>query len=632
MMNFSLSYKIVLIFITAIMLLAIVSYFYFSSTEAFIQSSAKVQHSQKIINQLEVVLSLIKDAETGQRGFIITKNETFLSPYDSASMHLDHEMLTLSELMIDSVQMRRYESLVPDISAMMARLDFSIDLIRRNEFDSAISYIVSTTGKRYMDKVRSTIQTMKDDEKAKLTTLVETEEENARHTFMSVIIGSALTSILLVVGLIRILHEIMKKKSAEAALRHANKELIAAQRDLKKINNELEERVKERTKALAISEKRHRSLIAATTSIVWTCNAEGQIENRVPLWEQFTGQQWEQYKGFGWLEAIHPDDREKLKRKWKETKNNQTILKLESRLLSAEGHYRHILLHGVPIVSEDGKLQELIGTISDIDDQKKAEEVLKSNNKELEEAYRNVEIINNKLKSSKEILETFVYAAAHDLRSPVVNLRSLLSFIHKTKDINKKFELFDRFEEAVHRLDNTISGLGEIIEMQEADNTTAKVIYFQDIMDQILAEYSYKVIATGARIDVSFEGCPSIIYLESYLTSIMTNMVTNALKYHKEGQPPEIVIRSAKEGDTVVLTFRDEGIGMDLERYGKNLFKPFKRFTTQAEGKGIGLHIIKSMMEKNGGRIELESKLGGGTTFKCYLKEYEMSNSLQSQG
>lgn len=121
-------------------------------------------------------MSLIKDAETGQRGFIITKNEAFLSPYDSAAIHLEHEMMTLSELMIDSVQMHRYESLVPDISAMMARLDFSIDLIRRNEFDSAISYIVSTTGKRYMDKVRTTIQTMKDEEKGKLTTLVETEE------------------------------------------------------------------------------------------------------------------------------------------------------------------------------------------------------------------------------------------------------------------------------------------------------------------------------------------------------------------------------------------------------------------------------------------------------------------------
>src|SRR5690606_6491445 len=130
--------------------------------------------------------------ETGQRGNIITKNEAFLSPYESATIHLEEEVLTLSELMIDSVQMRRYEGLVPDISAMMTRLDFSIDLIRRNEFDSAISYIVSTTGKRYMDKVRTTIQTMKDEEKAKLTTLVKTEEENARHTFMSVVIGSAL--------------------------------------------------------------------------------------------------------------------------------------------------------------------------------------------------------------------------------------------------------------------------------------------------------------------------------------------------------------------------------------------------------------------------------------------------------
>ena len=630
-MNFSLSYKIVLTFITAILLLAIVSYFYFSSTEAFMQSATKVQHSQRVVNQLEVVLSLIKDAETGQRGFIITKNEAFLSPYDSASNNLEQEMLALSELMIDSVQMQRYESLVPDISAMMARLDFSIDLIRRNEFDSAISYIVSTTGKRYMDKVRTTIQTMKDEEKGKLTTLVQTEEENARHTFMSVIIGSALTSILLIVGLIRILHEIMKKKSAESALRHANKELITAQKDLQKVNNELEERVKERTKALSISEKRQRSLVAATTSIVWTSNAEGQIEKRVPLWEKFTGQQWEQYKGFGWLEAVHPDDREKIKKQWKETKNRQAILKLESRLLSIEGSFRHVLLHGVPIISEDGTMQELIGTISDINDQKKAEEVLKSNNKELEEAYRNMEVINNKLKNSNEVLETFVYAAAHDLRSPVVNLKSLLNFIHRTKDIDKKFELFDRFEEAVHRLDNTISGLGEIIEMQEADNSTAKIIYFQDILDQVLAEYSYKVIATDAKIDASFEVCPSIIYLESYLTSIMTNLVTNALKYHREGQPPFLVIRAYKKDGMVVLSCSDEGIGMDLERYGKNLFKPFKRFTAQAEGKGIGLHIIKSMMEKNGGRIELESKLGVGTIFRCYLKEYDVNKAAQER-
>lgn len=623
-MNFSLSYKITFAFATAFLLLAIVSYFYFTSTEAFIQSSIKVQQSQKIINQLEVVMSLIKDAETGQRGFIITKNEDFLSPYDTASKKLENEMLELSLLMKDSVQMRRYESLAPDVSAMMARLDFSIDLIRRNEFDSAISYIVSTTGKKYMDKVRSTVKVMEDEEKARLITLAKTEEENARDTFTAVIVGSALTSLLLILGLIRILHGIMKKKTAEAALHHANKALQETQKDLQQINNELEQRVRERTKALAISEERYRSLVAATTSIVWTANNEGKIIETMPLWEKFTGQQQTQYEDLGWLDAIHPEDRDKIKALWKEAQTSHSILKLESRLLRKDGKYRYILLNGVPIIKKDGSIREWIGTISDIHHSKEAQEALLSKKKEVEEAYERAEISNTKLKNINKVLETFVYAAAHDLRSPVINLKSLLNFIHQTKDMDKKLELIDRFEEAINRLDDTISGLGEIIEVQEVDSSTVKVIYFQDILDKIKAEYASKLIETEAVIASSFEQCPSIVYLESYLNSIMTNMITNALKYHKEEVPLSLKINSHKEKDMVVLTFSDNGIGMDLERYGKNLFKPFKRFTTKAEGKGIGLHIIKSMMEKNGGRIEVESTLGEGTTFKCYLKAYQI--------
>lgn len=631
-MNFSLSYKITLAFATAFLLLATVSYFYFASTEAFIQSSIKVQHSQKIINQLEVVMSLIKDAETGQRGFIITKNEEFLSPYDTASKKLENEMLELSLLMKDSVQMSRYESLAPDISAMMARLDFSIDLIRRNEFDSAISYIVSTTGKRYMDKVRSTVKVMEDEEKATLSTLAKTEEENARNTFAAVIIGAALTSLLLILGLVRILHGIMKKKTVEAALFYANKELHRAQKDLQQINNELEQRVQERTKALTISEERYRSLIAATTSIVWTANNEGKIIETVPLWERFTGQQQAQYQGLGWLNAIHPEDREKIKAIWKEVQVTQSMLKIESRLLRKDGKYRHVLLYGVPIIRKDGLIREWIGTISDIHNSKEAQEALMSKKIEVEEAYEKAEISNAKLKNINKVLETFVYAAAHDLRSPVVNLKSLLSFIHQTKDVNKKFELINRFEEAIDRLDNTISGLGEIIEVQEVDNSTAKVIYFQDILDKIKAEHASKLIETEAVLEVSFEQCPSIVYLEPYLTSIMTNMVTNALKYHKEEVPLLLKIDTSREEDMTVLVFSDNGIGMDLERYGKNLFKPFKRFTTRAEGKGIGLHIIKSMMEKNGGKIEVESTPGEGTTFKCYLKTYQMLNVATIDG
>ena len=622
-MDFSLPYKITFGFLTSILILAVVSYFYFSSTQAFIQSSAKVQTSQKVINQLEVVMSLIKDAETGQRGFIITENELFLEPYYIASDNLEDELVELSLLIQDSVQKQRYDTLIPDVSSMMARLDFSIDLIKRNEFDSAVSYIVSITGKKYMDKIRNNIHIMKEAEKRNLETLANNAESNAENTFLAVVLGAFLSSFILIWGLIRVILEFTRKKKAEAELKSANQELRETQESLKLANNELEQRVQQRTQALSISEKRYKSLISATTSIVWTANSEGKIIEEVPSWEQYTGQKYEEYMGLGWLDAIHPDDKDLIKQTWKNIQTTKAVLEIESKLLRGDGLYRHILLYGVPVTDANNSVQEWIGTISDIHDRKEAEEALLAKKIEVEKAYEKAEVSNAKLKSVNEVLETFVYAAAHDLKSPIINLKSLLSFINQTSNLDKKFEMIQRFDEAVMRLDNTISGLGEIIEVQEVDNSNVRAIYFQDVLDQVNAEYSYKIIDYHADIVADFQQCQSIIYFESYITSIFSNMITNAIKYSKDEVPLRLEISSRKEKDIVILTFKDNGIGMDLVRYGNNLFKPFKRFSNKAEGKGIGLHIIKSMIEKNGGKIEVHSEVNVGTEFVCHLKEYK---------
>src|SRR5690606_3196691 len=130
--------------------------------------------------------------------------------------------------------MKRYEALVPEISSMMARLDFSIDLIRRNDFDSAVSYIVSTTGKVYMDRIRSSTSSMKAYEKERLQVFTQEVENNTRKTFWAVLIGASLTSVFLILGTGQIIYEITKKKKAEAKLQEANHELLQTQENLKK--------------------------------------------------------------------------------------------------------------------------------------------------------------------------------------------------------------------------------------------------------------------------------------------------------------------------------------------------------------------------------------------------------------
>src|SRR5690606_17452234 len=283
--------------------------------------------------------------ETGQRGFIITHNELFLEPYYTASDNIEDELVELSLLMQDSLQKQRYDTLIPDVASMMARLDFSIDLIKRNEFDSAVSYIVSVTGKKYMDKIRSNILIMKNNEKETLKSLAINAETSAKNTFVTVVIGASVSFLILIWGLVRVILEFSKKKKAEANLKAANKELRKTKESLTHANDELEKRVEQRTQALSMSESRYRSLISATSSIVWTANSEGKIIEEVPTWEKFTGQKPAEYMGLGWMKAIHPADKNTALKALRETKTTQAVLVLEPRLLMADGANRLVLLN-----------------------------------------------------------------------------------------------------------------------------------------------------------------------------------------------------------------------------------------------------------------------------------------------
>jgi signal transduction histidine kinase len=120
----------------------------------------------------------------------------------------------------------------------------------------------------------------------------------------------------------------------------------------------------------------------------------------------------------------------------------------------------------------------------------------------------------------------------------------------------------------------------------------------------------------------NFTQAESITYIEAYLSSIMKNLLTNAVKYHASRRPLTIDIHTKKVDGVTLLTITDNGIGIDLIRNKDKVFKAFKRFTEQAHGTGVGLYIIKNIVEKNGGTIHVESQPDKGTTFKVYLQAY----------
>ncbi len=130
-------------------------------------------------------------------------------------------------------------------------------------------------------------------------------------------------------------------------------------------------------RALWKSEKRYRSFTEATTEIVWTTNAEGEVVGDLPSWRKFTGQTLEEIQGWGWSDALHPDDRQRTKAVWSEAVRMRHLYQTEYRLRRCDGQYRHLSARGVPVLEKDGSISEWVGTCVDISERKQMEEELR---------------------------------------------------------------------------------------------------------------------------------------------------------------------------------------------------------------------------------------------------------------
>jgi signal transduction histidine kinase len=174
----------------------------------------------------------------------------------------------------------------------------------------------------------------------------------------------------------------------------------------------------------------------------------------------------------------------------------------------------------------------------------------------------------------------------------------------------------------VNRLNKTIHSLIEILDIQNREKRISRELEFKTVLQEAIDEYNDLIMETGAEIRADFSAALRISYVEGYLSSIFHNLLSNSLKYRRPGEKPVISILTKPVPGGIVLSFSDNGIGMDMQRVKGKLFTPFTRFSLQAEGKGIGLYLVKGMVESNGGKVEVDSELGEGTKFSFKLIPY----------
>jgi len=242
---------------------------------------------------------------------------------------------------------------------------------------------------------------------------------------------------------------------------------------------------------------------------------------------------------------------------------------------------------------------------------------------ELSTANRRLNNNNKELSAINEYLDNFVHAVAHDLRTPVANLK-LISKMIKIAPEKEKPRLIKSIGENINTLDSTLKGLVQIIETQDKSEINKPGIDIINIVREVIKHKTPQIKAQNGTVTIEMNTDEKINHVEGYIYSIARNMIDNALKYANPDHDLLLKISLHKKDNYFILGFSDNGIGMDMKKAGKTLFKPFQRYSNNnSKGMGIGLHIINNMVRRNGGFIDVESKPGKGTSFLVHLKEFE---------
>ncbi len=228
---------------------------------------------------------------------------------------------------------------------------------------------------------------------------------------------------------------------------------------------------------------------------------------------------------------------------------------------------------------------------------------------------------NKDLVSMNQELDNFIYAASHDLKSPINNLEGLMMLCQMEAQATLNAsgsELMGKMKLSIARLRKTIDRLTEVMKTDKSPMEDLEENSFENILNEFWFENNYLLQEAGAEINTELQ-VSKVRYSKVGIKSIVQNLLTNAVKYRSPNRKCNIQIKSYLQGESVVLQVSDNGLGMDLEKNRDRLFKMFNRLHDHVEGTGVGLYMIKKIVEKHGGNIFVNSQPNEGTTFSVTL-------------
>ena len=576
------------VFVLSIIMLLYISSVSYKHTKALNESSDLLVHSYKIQFQLEHVLSMLKDAETGHRGYIITRNAVFLKPYKSVQDKIYNSYIRLKALTLhDQPQQANLDILLQLIYQRIDLISFTLKGISDKTITESEIAENLLAGNEIMDKIRTQINKMEDLENSVFKEHQKKYEQEVVFSPISIFIFAVFSLLVFILSFIKINRDL-------GVLKKANKELLITNESIKQaeiIGEFFTTQQNMETRELIYSDNLFRLLGCEPHSFVPT------IDN--------------------YLTFVHPEDKHIVITDARDAAIHGKTDRHFYRIIRKDGEVRYFMSLGKFISDQKSKM--FIGIVKDITDQH-------LNNVALEER-------NHELEQSIKELESFNRVASHDLQEP---LRKIQTFISRISE-NDKANLSDKGKEYVSKIESSAHKMRILIDdlLLFSRTNKAEKIFEKTDLNLLLGNANQELAQDIEEKNATIQSSPLPVLnvIAFQIQQLFVNLIGNALKYSKPGVAPVIKIDceklskkdlpafiTDKRKEYYKITVSDNGIGFEQE-YSEKIFILFNRLHQKSDyvGTGIGLSICKKIAENHNGFIIAEGKPGIGAAFSVFL-------------
>ncbi|MEG3839142.1 CHASE3 domain-containing protein [Microcoleus sp. herbarium14] len=615
----------------------------YRNTLKLVENERWVSHTHRVLTELEATLSTLKDAETGQRGYLLTGEERYLEPYYSAIARINKQVDGLQQLTADNNrQQQRIRDVKIAIDSKLAELQETINLRREQNLEAALRVVKSGRGKQIMGGIRQQVAAMTAEETDLLQQRARESQASANLTILTFSIAAFIDFLLLLLVYYLVDRDRTLRDKTETK------------------QNQLLEQLERDRNSLQLTEERFRRAILNAPLPIMLHAENGEVLQINSAWTELSGYKYSEIstiedwteKAYGSRKSLVQQDIDRLHQL------NARISEGEYIITTASGESRIWDFYSAPL----GKLSDgrslVISTAIDITARKQAEAEIRMLNATLE---RRVELRTNQLQAANQELEAFTYTVAHDLRAPLRGMQGLAEAL-----LEDYRELLDELgQEYAQQIVNSGKQLEDLIQDLLAysrlsrTDLSLQVVDLESAVAEAIATVQADAKSSGAQIKVR-SPLFAVIAHRVTLVQAIANLLANAIKF-VEGASPQVQIwaqeieipqdgqtdgETARQWEratvgqwensqllidscqlparTIRLWVEDNGIGIAPE-HQKRIFRVFERLhgIESYPGTGIGLAIVQKAADRMGGQVGVESQLGQGSRFWIQLRKHE---------